>query len=237
MHFFLIKLCGFLPLNTHIMISSTAALAEFLFPPVGEPRTPPKYLEIQLPLMLILHVFFPNSSWQPPFYTLSLSEQLDESFLQSLPPTPPPRPVSVRHFVCGRVTPSCFGSNYLGHISYLHSPLPFVSRAGIQQDLYQSDGGLRFVVVLRFKAAFAADLCAELWQSIKVSSYTAQCPVLRTGQGTLHFAPWQTCSIEHPHSFSGKHSAMLQLMCKDYSYINIHHCHILINGELEHYVE
>ena len=74
-------------------------------------------------------------------------------------PTPPPRPVSVRHFVCGRVTPSCFGSNYLGHISYLHSPLPFVSRAGIQQDLYQSDGGLRFVVVLRFKAAFAAALC------------------------------------------------------------------------------
>ena len=42
----------------------------------------------------------------------------------------------------------------------------------------------------------------------KVSSYTAQYPVLCTDQSALHFTPWQTCSIKHT-DFAGKHSAML----------------------------
>ena len=63
---------------------------------------------------------------------------------------------------------------------------------------------------------------------VKVSSNSAdvlQCStVLRTDQGTLHFTSWQTCSTEHHLDFSGKHPAILQLMHKDYSYTNIHHC-------------
>ena len=55
-------------------------------------------------------------------------------------------------------------------------------------------------------------------------SYVAQYPTLRIGQSALHFTPWQTCSIEHHLGFSGKHSAMRQLIRKDYSYTDIHHC-------------
>ena len=39
-------------------------------------------------------------------------------------------------------------------------------------------------------------------------------PVLRTDQGTLHVTLWQTCLIEHHLNLFGKHSAMLQLMCR-----------------------
>ena len=41
---------------------------------------------------------------------------------------------------------------------------------------------------------------------------------------TLHFTPWQTCSFEHLLKFSGKYSAMRQLLREDYSFIRIHHC-------------
>ena len=34
---------------------------------------------------------------------------------------------------------------------------------------------------------------------------------------SLHFTPWQTCSFRHQLDFSGKHSAMLQLLRKDFS--------------------
>ena len=37
----------------------------------------------------------------------------------------------------------------------------------------------------------------------------------------LHFIPWQTCSLQHQLDFSRKHSAMLQLLHKDYSFTHI----------------
>ena len=59
----------------------------------------------------------------------------------------------------------------------------------------------------------------------KVSFYMAQCPVVRTVQGTLHFTSWQTSSIKHHLNLSGKHSAILQLL----------HTHSLISATgIEH---
>ena len=62
-------------------------------------------------------------------------------------------------------------------------------------------------------------------EKVKLSSYTAQYPIVSTAQSDLHVTPWQTCSIKHHLDFSGKYLATLQLMRKDYSYANIHHCH------------
>ena len=49
---------------------------------------------------------------------------------------------------------------------------------------------------------------------IKVRSYIyiVRYPVLGTVQSALHFTPWQTCSFQLHLNFSGKHSAMLQLL-------------------------
>ena len=62
--------------------------------------------------------------------------------------------------------------------------------------------------------------CPGCLQQQKASSYIAQYPVLRTIQRTLHFTPWQTCSIRHHHNVSGKHASshMLQLMGQGCSY-------------------
>ena len=40
-------------------------------------------------------------------------------------------------------------------------------------------------------------------------------PVCRTGQSASHFTPWHSCSFQHKIGFSGKHSAMLQLLYED----------------------
>ena len=53
---------------------------------------------------------------------------------------------------------------------------------------------------------------------IKVHPYIARYPVLGTAQSALHFNPWQTCLFQHQLDFSGKHSAMLQLLCEDYAF-------------------
>ena len=58
----------------------------------------------------------------------------------------------------------------------------------------------------------------------KVNSYIAQYPILRIAQSALLFTPWQTSYIKHYLSFPGKHSAMQQLVHKEYLYTNIHHC-------------
>ena len=47
---------------------------------------------------------------------------------------------------------------------------------------------------------------------VKVNFNIAQHPVLGIAQGTLHFTPWQTCSIGHYLNFSLKNPAMLQLI-------------------------
>ena len=70
---------------------------------------------------------------------------------------------------------------------------------------------------------------------VKVHSYIATLPFTLLLQNSavsnsqycskpLHITPWQTCSIEHHLGFSGKHSAIWQLIHDDYSYTNIHHC-------------
>ena len=41
-------------------------------------------------------------------------------------------------------------------------------------------------------------------KKVKVSSYIARYPVLRTAQSTLHFTPRQTCSFQCQLDFSGK---------------------------------
>ena len=41
--------------------------------------------------------------------------------------------------------------------------------------------------------------------------------VLGSVQTACHFTPWQTCSFKCHLDFSGKHSAMLQLLCEDMS--------------------
>ena len=51
----------------------------------------------------------------------------------------------------------------------------------------------------------------------KVCFHVPKYPVRWTAQSTLHFTPWQTCSFRHQVDFSGKHSAMLQLLHEDYS--------------------
>ena len=58
----------------------------------------------------------------------------------------------------------------------------------------------------------------------KASYYIVQYPILRIVQSALDFTPRQTCSTENHLSFSGKHSAMQQLIRKDYLYTYIHHC-------------
>ena len=57
----------------------------------------------------------------------------------------------------------------------------------------------------------------------KVSSYEARYPAHRTTQGSLHFTPWQTCSLQCQLDFYGKCSATLQLLHKDYSFTCVHH--------------
>ena len=52
----------------------------------------------------------------------------------------------------------------------------------------------------------------------RVHSYIAWYPALWTAQSALHFTPWQTYSFQHHCDFSGKHSAMLQLLHEDYSF-------------------
>ena len=51
----------------------------------------------------------------------------------------------------------------------------------------------------------------------KVCFHVPKYPVRWTAQGTLHFTPWQTCSFRHQVDFSGKHSAILQLLHEYYS--------------------
>ena len=51
----------------------------------------------------------------------------------------------------------------------------------------------------------------------KVHSYTARYPVLRTTQSALDFTPGRPVH-SNAISFSGKHSAILQLLHKDYSF-------------------
>ena len=41
--------------------------------------------------------------------------------------------------------------------------------------------------------------------------------VCRTAQSALDFTPWHTCSFPHKFCFSGKHSAMLQLLCEHFT--------------------
>ena len=53
---------------------------------------------------------------------------------------------------------------------------------------------------------------------VKVCSYIARYPVLGTVQSALHFTPWRTCSFQCYLDFSGKNSATLQLLSKDYSF-------------------
>ena len=48
----------------------------------------------------------------------------------------------------------------------------------------------------------------------KVSSLIAQLPILSIADNALQFISWHTYSLEHHIEFSGKHSAMLQLMHK-----------------------
>ena len=55
-------------------------------------------------------------------------------------------------------------------------------------------------------------------KSKRVCSYIARYPVLGTVQSNLYFTPWQTCSFRNHLDFSGKHSATLQLLCKDFSF-------------------
>ena len=55
-------------------------------------------------------------------------------------------------------------------------------------------------------------------KKVKVRSYIAQYPVLETAQSTLHFTHRQTCSFQGHFNFSWKHSAILQLLRKDYSF-------------------
>ena len=52
---------------------------------------------------------------------------------------------------------------------------------------------------------------------VKVSSYTAQYPILRL-KARYTLLPWQTCSIRHHLNFYGKHPAMLQVMREGCSY-------------------
>jgi len=54
-----------------------------------------------------------------------------------------------------------------------------------------------------------------------VRSYIAQYPILITDHGALHVIPWQASSIEHNFIFTGKKSAMLQLIREECSYTNI----------------
>ena len=44
------------------------------------------------------------------------------------------------------------------------------------------------------------------------------CAVLGTIQSDLHFTPWQTCSFQRHLDFNGKHSAILHILCEDYSF-------------------
>ena len=61
------------------------------------------------------------------------------------------------------------------------------------------------------------DWLIPIKEKIKVSSYTARYPVLRTAQSALHFTPWQTYLFQGHFNFSGKHQAMLKLLRKDNS--------------------
>ena len=67
----------------------------------------------------------------------------------------------------------------------------------------------------------------------KVSSYTVQYQNLKIARTALHISPWQTCSIKHHLNFSGKHSATLQLMCKDF--IHKHPPLSTVYGQLQIY--
>ena len=58
-------------------------------------------------------------------------------------------------------------------------------------------------------------------QRFKVHTHIALCPDVRTVQSSPYATPWQSCSREHHHDFSGKHSATLQLMHEKYT--NTHH--------------
>ena len=61
------------------------------------------------------------------------------------------------------------------------------------------------------KYPFVAGQCKK---KVKVCFYIAQYPVRFY---TLHFTTWHTCSFQYQHDISGKHSAILQLLCDDYS--------------------
>ena len=55
----------------------------------------------------------------------------------------------------------------------------------------------------------------ETVKKVKVCSNFAQFPVRWTAQSALPFTHLQTCSFQSQLDFSGKHSATLQLLCKD----------------------
>ena len=50
---------------------------------------------------------------------------------------------------------------------------------------------------------------------VDTSSYMVRYPVL-----VIHFTPWQTCSFQCHKDVSGKHSATLQLLREEYSFIH-----------------
>ena len=65
-------------------------------------------------------------------------------------------------------------------------------------------------------------------QNNTLSSYIRWYPVLRTAQSASHLTPplpRQTCSFQHQLDFSGKHSAMLQLPRRLFTYVQ--HCPLL----------
>ena len=76
---------------------------------------------------------------------------------------------------------------------------------------------LRVPMLLRTMVRPSASLQYK-YNSVKVHSYVARYRVLGTAQRVQPFNPWQTCSFQRYLNFSGKHSAMLQLLHGDYSF-------------------
>ena len=80
-------------------------------------------------------------------------------------------------------------------------------------------GGEVYIVLSGPRTDKKHDLCKK----VKVRSYTAQYPVLGTAQSTLHFTPWQTCSLQGHFNFSGSIQPCSNYCAKTIR-SNIHHC-------------
>ena len=61
-----------------------------------------------------------------------------------------------------------------------------------------------------------------------VPCYIPWHPVCLTPQSALHFTPWHSCSFWQKFGLSGKHSAMLQLLCEDFTHENPAFYHIML---------